>query len=228
LASDGSGGTRPRLPARLLAFDTSAAQCAAALVAGESVLVERIEPMARGQAERLLPLLQDCLADAGRVWRDLDAIAVCTGPGNFTGVRIGVAAARGLSLATGLRAIGVTTFEALAASHEGHVLALVRNPRGATHAQWFRDGSAAHAIGSADTLPPVPPETLCIGYDAAGVALNAGLSRYQEMDAPVPRWIAAAARAKLEEPPSRPAPLYLRPADATPAAPAPVLLDDAR
>ena len=55
--------------------------------------------MARGQAERLVPMLEEMLAEAGLGWRDLDALGVCTGPGNFTGIRISVSAARGLALA---------------------------------------------------------------------------------------------------------------------------------
>jgi tRNA threonylcarbamoyladenosine biosynthesis protein TsaB len=222
LASDGSGATAPRI----LAFDTSAAQCAAALVEGESLLVERVEPMARGQAERLLPLLEECLGDRGLGWGDLDALAVCTGPGNFTGLRLSVAAARGLALSTGMRAIGITAFEALAAGRAGPVLALVRNPRGAAYAQVFRDGRAVGAIGEADRLSNLPPDAICVGFGARDVALQAGLERFHEVSLLEPEWIARAALARLDDSAERPAPLYLRPADATPAAPAPAFLDD--
>ena len=84
----------------LLAFDTSAAHCAAALlIAGK--IHTRIDEMARGQAEHLMPMLEEVLAAHGLAWRDLDAIGVGTGPGNFTGIRISVAAARGLALGLG-------------------------------------------------------------------------------------------------------------------------------
>ena len=73
----------------LLAIDTSAAHCAAALLLEDRVAV-RVEPMAKGQAERLMPLLEELLAAEGFGWRDLAAIGVGTGPGNFTGLRIGV------------------------------------------------------------------------------------------------------------------------------------------
>lgn len=85
-------------PPLLLAFDTSAAHCAAVLVRGGRILAARVEAMDRGQAERLLPLLEDLLSEAGFGWPDLDGLAVVTGPGNFTGLRIAVAAARGLAL----------------------------------------------------------------------------------------------------------------------------------
>ena len=80
-------------PETVLAFDTSAAHCAAALLLPDGTLLSRFEPMDKGQAERLLPLLEALLADAGLVWADLTRLAVGTGPGNFTGVRIAVAAA---------------------------------------------------------------------------------------------------------------------------------------
>lgn len=70
--------------------------------------------MAKGQAERLFPLLEEVLAEAGLSWSDLDAIGVGIGPGNFTGVRISVAAARGLSLSLGIPAAGVSATEAAA------------------------------------------------------------------------------------------------------------------
>lgn len=98
----------------VLGFDTSAAHCAAAVVSGGRVLATRTEPMTRGQAERLFPLLEQVLADAGVDWHRLSAIGVGVGPGNFTGVRISVAAARGLALSLGIAAHGVSVTEAAA------------------------------------------------------------------------------------------------------------------
>jgi len=99
---------------RVLAFDTSAAHCAAAVICGDRVLAQRVEPMAKGQAERLFPLLEETMAQAGLSWSDLDALGVGIGPGNFTGVRISVAAARGLALSLGIPAVGVSATEAAA------------------------------------------------------------------------------------------------------------------
>ncbi|OYW58073.1 MAG: tRNA (adenosine(37)-N6)-threonylcarbamoyltransferase complex dimerization subunit type 1 TsaB, partial [Rhodobacterales bacterium 12-65-15] len=95
----------------LLAFDTSVAHCAAALLLPDRLIL-REEAMEKGQAERLMPLLEEILADGGIGWHDLSALAVGTGPGNFTGVRIAVAAARGLALGLKIPAIGVTLLEA--------------------------------------------------------------------------------------------------------------------
>ncbi|WP_207103063.1 tRNA (adenosine(37)-N6)-threonylcarbamoyltransferase complex dimerization subunit type 1 TsaB, partial [Paracoccus shandongensis] len=97
-----------------LGFDTSAAHCAAALLRGDTVLAQASEAMTKGQAERLFPLLESLLSDAGLDWRDLDVIGVGIGPGNFTGIRIAVAAARGLALSLGIPAVGVTATEAAA------------------------------------------------------------------------------------------------------------------
>jgi len=84
--------------------------------------------MARGQAERLMPMLEEMLAQAGHAWRDLAAIGVGTGPGNFTGIRIAVSAARGLSLALGVPAIGVSGFEILARIVEEPALLMIPAP----------------------------------------------------------------------------------------------------
>jgi len=101
----------------ILAIDTSAAHCAAALLLGNRLVAQRHDAMAKGQAERLFPMLEDLLSGAGHHWRDLSALAVGIGPGNFTGVRIAVSAARGLALALEIPALGISTFEALA--HDG-------------------------------------------------------------------------------------------------------------
>ncbi len=71
--------------------------------------------MARGQSERLVPMIQEVMAEAGCDYDQLEAIAVTRGPGGFTGVRIGLATARGLALARGLPVLGIDNFEAVAA-----------------------------------------------------------------------------------------------------------------
>lgn len=96
----------------ILGLDTSGAHCAAALVRGNTLLHAVGEDMARGQAERLMDLLNEVLTSQGALWKDLSALAVGVGPGNFTGIRIGVSAARGLALGLGIPAYGVTGFTA--------------------------------------------------------------------------------------------------------------------
>ena len=95
----------------ILAFDTTGPHCAAALLSGETILEARVKDMARGQAENLMGLLEGLLADHQKHWGDVTALAVGVGPGNFTGIRISVSAARGLALGLGVPAVGVSLFD---------------------------------------------------------------------------------------------------------------------
>ncbi|QOL81584.1 tRNA (adenosine(37)-N6)-threonylcarbamoyltransferase complex dimerization subunit type 1 TsaB [Pseudooceanicola spongiae] len=200
----------------ILAFDTSAAHCAAALLSGDTVLSEAREEMSRGQAERLVPLLEQVLSDGGYSWSDLSALAVGTGPGNFTGIRIAVSLARGLSLALSIPAIGVTGFEALAEGQTTPHLATLPAPRDHLYGQ-LRDGAdiSAPQMFPADQIPQAlhPAGALLIG---AAPGATPGPAN------PAPA-IARAARAQLSlgQPTPPPAPVYLRPADAAPPRDAP-------
>jgi tRNA threonylcarbamoyl adenosine modification protein YeaZ len=98
----------------ILAFDTATDRATSALVADGEVLGERVS-----RASTLLQDVDALLRQAGAQARDLDALAVGTGPGSFTGTRIGLAAARGLALALDLPAAGVSTLDALAAGAPG-------------------------------------------------------------------------------------------------------------
>lgn len=184
----------------ILAFDTSAAHCAAALLRGDDILDARTTAMSKGQAEHLMPFLETLLADHGHAWSDLTRIGVGTGPGNFTGIRISVSAARGLALALGVPAIGVSTFDAIHHGAPG-ALAAVTAPRGHLYVQ--RPGD-----------PPL--------YLAQEQALLLGTPRM----APDPgALVAAMARcAAAATPGAAPAPLYIKPADAAPSRDAPPVM----
>lgn len=110
---------------KILALDTSSGACSAAVRVGGETVARRFEVMQRGQSERLMPMVQDVLADAGLRLAGLDLIAVTVGPGAFTGLRIGLSAARGLALATGKPCFGVTTTQAVAAAAGGEAALLV-------------------------------------------------------------------------------------------------------
>lgn len=99
----------------VLAFDTAQGALSAALRDEEGELVAMFEERTRGHAEALMPMLETVLAEAALGFADLDALAVTVGPGTFTGLRVGLAAARGLALARSLPLVGVTTLEAVAA-----------------------------------------------------------------------------------------------------------------
>lgn len=101
---------------KILALDTALDACSVAVVDGSNILAEQHEERARGHAERLIPMIKDLLNTASISFDELDLVAVSVGPGTFTGLRIGLAAARGISLASSTPCLGITTLETLAAS----------------------------------------------------------------------------------------------------------------
>ena len=102
---------------RTLAIDTALEACSAAVLDTESAATAVYEslPMVRGHAEALIPLISRVLDRAEFNFSDIDRIAVTTGPGSFTGLRVGISAARGIALATGKPAVGLSTLAAYAA-----------------------------------------------------------------------------------------------------------------
>ena len=187
-----------------------------------SSVILREEMMEKGQAERLLALLEEVLEEGSLRWRDLRAIAVGTGPGNFTGVRIAVAAARGLALGLGIPAIGVTRLEALAHGLDRPVTVIEDARRGEIYVQHFgptgpgiaRLAADDKGVNSAIAGPITGPHT----GNAAGPGALAAAMPLAEATARI-----GAQRVLTPQPP--PAPFYLRGADAAPPAdPPPVIL----
>ena len=214
-----------------LAFDTSAAHCAVALLRGDTLLASRVEDMQKGQAERLMPLLEDLLADTGKGWSDLDRIGVGVGPGNFTGIRISVSTARGLALSLGIPAIGVSSLQAMAftPSQTALTLAVLDARQGNVYCQMFDKGglplgephlSSEQDIGN--NSPQGAP--LIVGHNCAALAGRLGGTQVDMTARDMVRAIARIASRRSPDG-TRPAPLYLRPADAAPPRdPAPVIL----
>lgn len=198
----------------VLAFDTSAAHCAAALLLPDGRCLNRLEAMDKGQAERLLPLLEELLAEADVGWPDLTRIAVGTGPGNFTGVRISVAAARGLALGLGIPALGITRLEALAHGLPRPITVIEDARRDEAYVQNFTAAGAGPA--TIFSLGALAQPARVTGSAAGPNALQAAM--------PLAQAIAEiAANRGLPQP--RPAPFYLRGADAAPPSdPPPVIL----
>lgn len=178
--------------------------------------------MAKGQAERLIPLLNQVLHSAGMEWRDLDALAVGVGPGNFTGIRIGVSAARGLALGLGLPAIGVSIFEARAEGLPRPLYVVEDARRGDVYVQAFNDTDAdPFLIQRADLS--FTNGAAVVGTLAAEVAAGSNLSA-REPRFPLAEAIARVAARKLGTPQPRPAPLYIRAADAAPSSDLPLTI----
>ncbi len=207
---------------------------------GGEIVANRHENMSRGQAECLFPMLDDVMRDAGAVWDDINAIGVGVGPGNFTGIRIGVSAARGLALARNIPAVGVTTFETyfdIAKSPDGQVAVFAPGPHKSIYFQIFVGGEPEGEpfLQSEETLScPSWVQSLdaVVGPDGGGLfqAVADNFRPSGLLSAPTPilldegqereRASSIAGRVVRKWPVSgtaaRPTPLYVRPADAAP------------
>lgn len=210
---------------RILGLDTATAGCSATLIDSGSVRAARREIMRRGQSERLIPMVLEVMAEAGLTLAEIDGFGVTTGPGAFTGLRIGLAAARGFALATGKPAVGVTTFEATLAALSDttiagrEVLVTIASGRDEIFAQSF----AADRASRADPVNQTPaaialqiqqptlivgdgwPEDMALPKDCARVASG-------PVDAGIVARLAAAWIAE-GRPIDKPRPFYLRNAD---------------
>ncbi len=203
----------------ILGFDTSAAHCAAALLSGDQIIVAKHEDMAKGQAERLMVMCEEVLAEHDVAWSDLDALGVGIGPGNFTGIRISVAAARGLSMGLGVPAVGVSALEALAFGTDGPVLACLDARRDMAYVQGFRGATPSEAarIALADlNVSSLPEGTKCIGTASIQLQGLYGLPRFPSAFAPASAIARIAAQRFGPDTPA-PKPLYLRAPDAAPS-----------
>lgn len=198
----------------ILGIDTSGAQCAVALADGERTL-RQVSAMQRGHAEHLMPMIDTVLAEAGASFGDLTRIGVCTGPGSFTGIRVGVAAARGLALGLGVPAVGIGRLEALAAQAAAALplVVVISGPQGAAYAQDF----------DAECRPEGPPRLVAADADPSGGRVLVGAGGLLPDCLPDPAVIARLAATRDAGAP--PAPLYLRDSGAAPPreAPPPIL-----
>jgi tRNA threonylcarbamoyladenosine biosynthesis protein TsaB len=104
---------------RVLAIDTALAACSAAILDTDQggIVASKSVAMTRGHAEALIPLLRQIMDEAQTAFLNLDRVVVTTGPGSFTGLRVGISAARGIALAIGKPAVGVSTLAAYAAPY---------------------------------------------------------------------------------------------------------------
>ncbi|MYE03163.1 MAG: tRNA (adenosine(37)-N6)-threonylcarbamoyltransferase complex dimerization subunit type 1 TsaB, partial [Alphaproteobacteria bacterium] len=141
-----------------LALDCAANACSVAVARNGKLVVGHWRPMARGHAEAAPVIVERAMADAGAPFSRLSRIIVTRGPGSFTGIRIALAAARGLALVTGADIAAVPTFEALrpAAPPEGRLFAVLDTKRGSFYAAEL-SGSAEPFLTTAEALAAEAP-----------------------------------------------------------------------
>ena len=133
----------------ILALDTCLHACAGAVVRDGAVLSKIVEPMQRGHQERIALMTSELMAAANLTFSDLDRVAVTVGPGSFTGLRIGLAFAKGLGVALDIPCVGVGVLDALGRQADGRVLAALDARGGAVHVRLFENGAPR---GEAATL----------------------------------------------------------------------------
>jgi tRNA threonylcarbamoyl adenosine modification protein YeaZ len=214
----------------VLAIDCSASLCAACVhdaVAGRE-LGRQVLDLGKGHAEHLMSVIAGALEKSGKSYADLDRIAVSVGPGSFTGVRVGVSAARGLALALKIPAVGVTTLEALAAETaiefpSRTVLAVLDAGRGEIHAALYDDKMQLRFGPAVTTLEEVSEMAVSsqavLSGTAAGLVAGAAGKSFDLGPAGATADIGTYARlGATKEPGKKPAPVYLREADAKPQA----------
>ena len=216
---------------RVLAIDTALGACAAAVLdsqAGAILAAESID-MVRGHAEAVMPLIARVMDAARSEFVELNRIAVTVGPGSFTGLRVGISAARGIALAAGRPAIGLSTLSALAAPHVAArsgdtIIAAIDARNEQVYFQVFAPNGVTvvtprlDRVRAAVRAVPVGP-TVITGSGAMLVASHwpsgSPVPRVEDHAAPDIGWVARLGAAAQEEG-APPKPFYLRRPDARP------------
>ena len=216
---------------RILAIDTALGACAAAVLDSQrgAILASESLGMVRGHAEAVMPLIARVMDAARSEFIDLNRIAVTVGPGSFTGLRVGIAAARGIALAAGRPAIGLSTLSALAAPHVAArsgdtIIAAIDARNEQVYFQVFAPSGVTivtprlDRVRAAVRAVPVGP-TVITGSGAMLVAAHwpsgSPMPRVEDHVAPDIGWVARLGAAAQEEG-APPKPLYLRRPDARP------------
>lgn len=219
----------PRMPAprmNILGLDTSLDVCSVALRSDGHLAAEHIDRQAKGHAERLLPMLQQVVADARLTLGDLDVLGVAIGPGLFTGVRVGIATVRGLRMVLGVPAIGVSTLHAIAlgalragAVGGGSRILVANDARnGEAYVQSFAAGAvpehAPELLSYRDAITRPAPGTIVLGSAAALFAARSDVPLVAGWEHAQARVVAEIAEAQASAPgfcdPGAPSPLYVR------------------
>jgi tRNA threonylcarbamoyl adenosine modification protein YeaZ len=216
----------------LLAIDASSDACSVGVAVDRAAPVLRSALVGRAHAEQLMPMIAEAMAAAGLAFGDLQRIAATVGPGSFTGVRIAVAAARGLALATGAQAIGIGTLAVHARAARPHaqgapVVVAIAAGRGEIYAQRFAGDGRAEGdprLGPLEAFRPLLDEHAVLAGSAADVLAAAAGAKNRIVHRDASPDVAALVGFALAAPDAKqpPRPLYLRPPDAKPQASAAV------
>ncbi|MBO0737013.1 MAG: tRNA (adenosine(37)-N6)-threonylcarbamoyltransferase complex dimerization subunit type 1 TsaB, partial [Alphaproteobacteria bacterium] len=226
-----ASGSRPIT----LALDCAGSACSVVLAVGDTIICGERSERRYGQAEALMPMVEAVMSNAGFVPAELTLVATSVGPGSFTGIRVGLAAARGIALATGAQLVGVTSFEAVAGrlgwpvgAAPRFLLIALESRREDIYVQFF--SHRGEPLGQPVAVMPgalreavdrmIGAAPLAIAGDAApravlALADRAGCSRLEGSAPDAPGVLRAGLRHWRSERFVEARPLYLRPPDVT-------------
>jgi tRNA threonylcarbamoyladenosine biosynthesis protein TsaB len=194
----------------VLSLDTCLSACAGAVVRNGETLARIVEPMQRGHQERIAGMTAELMAQAGLTFAELDRVAVTVGPGSFTGLRIGLAFAKGLGVALDLPCAGVGVLEVLGRqAGEGRVLAVLDARGGQVQRQAFQDGVPLDAPQTVDIAQAAaePAPAILIGEGAPLLAAAFPLAQVVVPEACDP---VLTALLGARDPIAPPEPIYMR------------------
>lgn len=157
----------------ILAIDTVAPRLQLALLKADGSVDISIDELAQGQAELIFPRIEALLARNDVTYQDLSRVAVTTGPGSFTGLRIGLSAARGLALALDIPVIGVPSLLAISLSNAGPVAVLLDARRGEAYFQLFPDDAEPSIVPMETARARIPIGCVVIESPFVDIALVA-------------------------------------------------------
>lgn len=210
-----------------LALDTALQRCSVAILRDAEPLYVAIEDRDRGHAERIAPMVAGALAEAAVSAAELSRIGVVVGPGGFTGVRVALAFARAMGLATEAGVVGVTSLEALAFAGDesvGAIAPVIDARRGQVYAGLYHAGEAllapfvATPVEARDQIgEALGGRDVSVMGSGAALVDPQGEWRRATGDAQIDPVVIARLAAAAPDPETMPAPLYLRAPDAKPS-----------
>jgi tRNA threonylcarbamoyladenosine biosynthesis protein TsaB len=195
----------------ILALDTALETCSACLYEEGRVIGALFEPMVKGHAERLIPMIDEVFKTVSKKPSDITLIAVTIGPGSFTGLRVALAAARSMGVALDIPVTGVSTLDALSYGHKGKVLSLIDARHHKSYAQMLDNGDVIlpPALYDNEALRALYTENKCVLVGSSAKYLS-----HENHETQIK--IEAVAALAMRNQPREASPFYLKEADVTP------------